>query len=65
MGSKRIEVWVWVLVYAGMILIGLGLAVQRTDTALGWCITAPGITLTLIGIALIVVRSRMKEDKTP
>ena len=48
-----------------MVLIGLGIAVQqRTDTALGWFITAPGITLTLVGIVLIVVRSRMKE-KTP
>ena len=64
MNAKRVETWVWVLVYVGMVLIGLGLSVQRTDTALGWLIAAPGITLTLIGIVLIVVRSRMKE-KTP
>ena len=64
MNIKRIEGWIWVLVYIGMVLIGLGIAVQRTDTTLGWFITAPGITLTLIGIVLIVVRSRMKE-KTP
>ena len=61
MNIKRIEGWIWVLVYIGMVLIGLGIAVQRTDTTLGWFIAAPGITLTLIGIVLIVVRSRMKD----
>ena len=61
MTTKRVEAWVWLLVYAGMILIGLGVSVQRTDATLGWFITAPGITLTLIGIVLIVVRSRMKD----
>ena len=61
MGSRRIEIWVWVLVYAGMILVGLGLSVQRGDTTLGWCIVVLGSTLVLIGVVLVWVRSRIKD----
>ena len=63
MGTRRIETWVWVLVYVGMVLIGLGLSVQRSDASLGWAIASIGITLAVCGAVLIWVRSRMK-DKT-
>jgi len=64
MGTKRIDTWVWVLIFLGLIVLGVGLSVQRGDTALGWGIAAAGITLTAAGIVLVWVRSRMK-DKTP
>jgi membrane protein DedA with SNARE-associated domain len=63
MNSKRIEVWVWVLVYTGMILIGLGVSVQRGDASLGWGIAVVGIVAMLIGAVLVWVRSRTKETK--
>jgi membrane protein DedA with SNARE-associated domain len=63
MNSKRIEVWVWVLVYAGMILLGLGVSVQGSDASLGWGIAVVGIVAMLIGAVLVWVRSRMKETK--
>jgi membrane protein DedA with SNARE-associated domain len=63
MNSKRIEVWVWVLVYTGMILLGLGVSVQRSDASLGWGIAVVGIVAMLIGAVLVWVRSRMKETK--
>ena len=62
MAARRIETWVWVLVYAGMILVGLGLSVQRGDTTLGWCIVALGGTLVLSGAVLVWVRSRIKDE---
>ena len=62
MNARRLETWVWVAVYLGMLLFGLGLAVQRNDAALGWGIAVTGSVLTAIGIVLIWLRSRMKED---
>ena len=64
MSTKRIDGWIWPLVFLGIILIGLGLSIQRSDVALGWGVAAGGITLTLTGIVLVWVRSRMK-DETP
>ena len=61
--TARIQKWIWILIYLGMILLALGLAVQRSDTALGWGIAAPGIAAIAAGIVLIWVRSRMKNTK--
>ena len=64
MGSRaasRIETWIWVLVYLGLILLGLGLSVQRSDAALGWTIAAVGSGAVAVGIVLIWLRSRMKD----
>ncbi|MEO8057210.1 MAG: hypothetical protein ABI671_02715 [Burkholderiales bacterium] len=62
MNTKRVEGWVWVLVYLGLVLIGVGMSVQRTDAALGWGITLAGIVLDALGCLLIWVRSRAKDE---
>lgn len=62
-GSKltaRVEVWIWVLIYAGMALVGLGLATQRGDAVLGWVMVGVGAALIVVGALLIWLRSRMK-----
>ena len=64
MSTKRIDGWIWPLIFLGIILIGLGLSIQRSDVALGWGVAAGGVTLTVTGIVLVWVRSRMK-DETP
>jgi hypothetical protein len=63
MNAKLVHTWIWILIYAGIILLALGLAVQRSDTTLGWGIAGPGIALISGGIVLIWVRSRMKTTK--
>ena len=60
--APLVEKLVWVYVYAGMILLGLGLAVQRSDTAIGWTIAVIGSASIFIGIVLVWVRSRMKRE---
>ena len=60
--AQRIETWVWVLIYLGLLLFGLGLSVQRAAPSLGWMMTVTGIGLGAVGIALIYVRSRLKDD---
>jgi hypothetical protein len=60
--AQRIQKWVWILIYGGMFLLALGLAVQRSDAALGWGIAAPGAFLIAAGALLIWARSRMKDN---
>ena len=62
MNTQRVEVWVWVLVYLGLVVIGSGMSVQRSDELLGWAVTAIGITLDALGVVLIWVRSRAKDE---
>jgi hypothetical protein len=65
MRTARVEVWVWVLVYAGLAAFGTGLAVQRADDALGWSIAAVGAVLVAAGALLVWIRSRMNNADTP
>lgn len=53
---------IWILIYGGLLGVGLGLSVQRTDDALGWGIVSGGAAAALLGVALIYVRSRMKDE---
>jgi len=61
--AARIQKWIWILIYLGMILLAIGLSVQRSDAAIGWGIAAPGIAAIVVGVVLIWVRSRMKDTK--
>ncbi len=70
MKASTVDMLIWVLVYGGLIGVGLGLSVLRTDGNLGHGVIAVGGVVAVIGFALIYVRSRMQEisqtkDKTP
>ena len=60
--AQRLEKWCWILIFLGMVLLPLGLAVQRSDAALGWGIAVAGAALVAIGVLLIWIRSRMTID---
>ena len=62
MSTRKVEAWVWVLVYGGMVVLGTGLAVQRTDADTGWAIACAGGLLLGLGALLVWVRSRMAGE---
>jgi len=53
------ETLAWVLLYGGLLLAVLGLAVQRLDDALGWSMAVLGALAAAAGVVLIWLRSRM------
>jgi hypothetical protein len=59
MRAARVDVLVWVLIFGGLLVAGLGLAVQRADDVLGWVIVVVGAVLAAAGAVLVWVRSRM------
>jgi hypothetical protein len=61
MKPATVEVWVWVLIYGGLLLLSLGIFVARNDTALGWTVGVVGGVLAAIGVLLIYLRSRMRD----
>ena len=60
--AARVQKWVWILIYAGLALLGLGLAAQRGDASVGWPIALVGVALIAAGALLIWIRSRMNID---
>ena len=62
MNVRRIEKWVWILIYLGMFMVAIGLASKSGDPALGWLIGCIGAASITVGILLIWLRSRIKTD---
>jgi len=59
MRASTVETLVWVLIYGGLLLGGLGLFVDREGSALGMVMVVVGAVALLAGIVLVWVRSRM------
>ena len=55
----RIEALVWVLVYGGLLVFGLGVALSRGGLDYGWGVSVVGLVIAVAGVVLIYIRSRM------
>ena len=62
MKTSTVETLVWVLLYGGLLAVGLGLAMPHTQNTLGWVLMVGGALVAALGVVLIWVRSRMKEE---
>lgn len=61
MKTSTVDTLIWVYIYGGLLAVGLGLMVRRTDDTLGHTVIVIGAVVAAIGVALVYVRSRMKE----
>ena len=59
--AGRIEALVWVLIYGGLLVFGLGVALSRGGLDYGWSVSVVGIVIAVAGVVLIYVRSRMSD----
>ena len=57
--AGRIELLIWMLIYAGLLLGGLGIALSRGGQPFGWGVSAVGVVAAVTGVVLVWVRSRM------
>lgn len=63
MKPSTTEKLVWILIYGGLLAVGLGVALQqRGSPGLGWTLTVGGGIVAATGVVLIWVRSRQKDD---
>jgi hypothetical protein len=60
MKNDSLEKLIWVLIYGGLLTLGVSFAVPEGSKALGAVLTLAGAAAAGLGAALIVVRSRRK-----
>lgn len=66
MKPATVEVWIWVLIYGGLIAVAVGVFVLRGGApGPGWALVALGTVATLAGAALVAVRARMEPPESP
>ena len=61
LSAGRIETLVWVLVYGGLLVFGLGVALSRGGLDYGGSVSVAGLVIAVAGAVLIYVRSRMSD----
>jgi hypothetical protein len=61
MKPATVEVWIWTLIYGGLLLWCLAVFVDRGDATLGWTLGVAGSVLVAAGVLLIYLRSRMRD----
>ena len=61
MKPATVEIWIWILIYGGMLSACLGLFVGHSQDALGWKLDVVGAVLVAGGGLLIYLRSRMRD----
>ena len=61
---KKLQNLIWILIYAGLLTLVLGLFTERSDDALGWSMVIIGGLLAVVGVVLIFVRARLRLTDT-
>ncbi len=64
MKPATVEVWIWVLIYGGLLTVAVGVFMLRGGAPwLGWTLIALGTAATVAGAALVAVRARMEPPE--
>ncbi len=61
MKPSTLDTLIWVFIYGGLLGVGLGLSVARSDDAVGYTIVVVGGIATAVGAVLVYLRSRMAD----
>ena len=61
MKTSTLDKLIWIFIYGGLLGVGLGLSVRRSDGALGWALASIGAGFAAVGAVLVYVRSRRKD----
>jgi hypothetical protein len=59
MTTRKLDTWVWVLIYGGILGLSLGWFMQSRSPALAWVIITAGGIAAAFGVLLVFIRSRM------
>ena len=61
----KVEVLIWVLIYGGLLVLAVGLALREVHGLLAGTVSLIGGLIVAVGVALIWIRSRMVNPPPP
>lgn len=59
----RMERVIWTLIYGGLLAVVLGYFLESTQNTDATAVYAIGILATAMGVVMVYVRSRLREEK--
>jgi len=61
----RIETLVWVLIYGGLLVFAVGLALREVHGVMAGSVSIGGLAVVAVGIVLVWYRSRLLRSAPP
>ena len=61
----KVEVLIWVLIYGGLLVLAVGLALRDVHGLLAGTVSLIGGVVAAVGVVLIWIRSRMVNPRPP
>ena len=59
--TQRIGTLIWVLIFGGLFVVGIGIALDRSGASYAWNFIGAGVVAIVAGCVLVWLRSRMPE----
>jgi hypothetical protein len=59
--AARLDAIVWTLVYGGLLVVGVGIALQRNGAGYGWGVVVAGALVVAAGVVCLWLRSRIRD----
>jgi len=59
--TQRIGTLIWALIFGGLFVVAIGIALERSGESYGWSFIGAGGVAIVVGFVLVWVRSRMPE----
>ena len=59
---RRLGFAAWAMIYSGLLLAAVGLALKRHEVEWSWILIAAGALDAVAGVVLVWVRSRLPDD---
>ena len=56
--ARRIGNLIWTLIFGGLFVVGMGVALERSGESYGWTFIGAGLVAIAAGCVLVWVRSR-------
>ncbi len=61
MTNATLEKLIWALIFGGLIVLSVGVFVERQNLPLGWLMVLAGAAIAAAGAVLVFVRSRRPD----
>jgi hypothetical protein len=61
--AARLDALVWTFVFGGLLVVVLGVSLQRGGAPYGWAVAVAGALIVTAGVVLIWLRSRIRDPE--
>ena len=62
--AARLDALVWTLVFGGLLVVGLGIALDRQGAGYGWAVVVAGAFVIAVGVVFLWLRSRIRDPES-